>query len=150
MGAPPALPLSRQTFLEECPLSDMKEALYQAGLAARREILGDAWVEKSLKARTEFTADFQDIITRNVWNEIWNRPGLDQKTRRLLVLAMTASLGAWEEFRLHVRAGLEQNGFTESELQEVLLQIVVYAGAPGGNTAFSEAAKVISDIAVQS
>ncbi len=124
----------------------MKEALYQAGLAVRRRILGDPWVERSLEARTEFTADFQDMITRNVWNEIWNRPGLDHKTRRLLVLAMTASLGAWEEFRLHVRAGLEQKGFTQDELKEVLLQVAAYAGVPRGNTAFSEAAKVIAEI----
>ena len=106
-------------------------------------------MEKSFQSRTEFTADFQDLITRNVWNEIWNRPGLDHKTRRLLVLAMTASLGAWEEFRLHVRAGLEQNAFTQDELKEVLLQVAVYAGAPRGNTAFSEAAKVIAEITSQ-
>jgi len=127
----------------------MKDALYQAGLAVRRKILGEAWVEKSLQTRTPFTADFQDMITRNVWNEIWNRPGLDHKTRRLLVVAMTASLGAWEEFRLHVRAGLEQNGFTEDELKEVLLQVAAYAGVPRANTAFAEAAKVIGEITTQ-
>jgi 3-oxoadipate enol-lactonase/4-carboxymuconolactone decarboxylase len=127
----------------------MKDALYQAGLTIRRKILGEAWVEKSLKARTPFTADFQDMITRNVWNEIWNRPGLDHKTRRLLVVAMTASLGAWEEFRLHVRAGLEQNGFTQDELEEVLLQVAAYAGVPRANTAFAEAAKVIEEITTQ-
>ena len=130
-------------------MPDVKETLYQAGLAVRRRILGDAWVEKSLKARTPFTAEFQDIITRNVWNEIWNRPGLDHKTRRLLVLAMTASLGAWEEFRLHVHAGLEQNGFTQDELKEVLLQVGAYAGVPRANTAFAEAAKVIAEIGPQ-
>jgi len=130
-------------------MPDIKEAIYQAGLAVRRRILGEAWVEKSLKARTPFTADFQDMITRNVWNEIWNRPGLDHKTRRLLTVAMTASLGAWEEFRLHVRTGLEQKGFTEDELKEVLLQVAVYAGVPRGNTAFTEAAKVIAEIGTQ-
>ena len=67
-------------------MPDVKGALYQAGLAVRRKILGDAWVDKSLAARTPFTTDFQDMITRNVWNEIWNRPGLDHKTRRLLVV----------------------------------------------------------------
>jgi len=130
-------------------MSDVKDALYRAGLTVRRKILGDAWVEKSLKTRTSFTADFQDMITRNVWNEIWNRPGLDHKTRRLLTVAMTASLGAWEEFRLHVRAGLEQGGFTGDELKEVLLQVAVYAGVPRGNTAFAEAAKVIGEITPQ-
>lgn len=127
-------------------MADLKERLYQAGLTIRRKILGDAWVDRSLTARTPFTSDFQDMIARNVWNEIWNRPGLDHKTRRLLVLAITASLGAWEEFRLHVRAGLEQQGFNQDELKEVLLQVAVYAGAPRGNTAFAEAAKIIADI----
>lgn len=130
-------------------MADVKETLYQAGLTIRRKILGDAWVDRSLAARTPFTADFQEIITRNVWNEIWNCPGLDHKTRRLLVLAITASLGAWEEFRLHVRAGLEQEGFTESELKETLLQVAVYAGAPAANTAFTEASKIIAGITTQ-
>jgi 3-oxoadipate enol-lactonase / 4-carboxymuconolactone decarboxylase len=127
-------------------MPDDKDALYRAGLDVRREILGDAWVDKSLAARTPFTADFQSMITRNVWNEIWNRPGLDHKMRRLLVLAITASLGAWEEFRLHVRAGLEQQGFSEDELKEVLLQVAAYAGVPAANTAFAEAAAVIESL----
>ena len=130
-------------------MPDVRDALYQAGLAVRRKILGEAWVEKSFKARTPFTADFQDMITRNVWNEIWNRPGLDHRTRRLLTVAMTASLGAWEEFRLHVRSGLEQNGFSQDELKEVLLQVAAYAGVPRANTAFAEAAKVIGEITTQ-
>lgn len=130
-------------------MPDLKGALYQAGLAVRRKILGDVWVDKALAARTEFTADFQDMITRNVWNEIWNRPGLDHKTRRLLVVAITASLGAWEEFRLHIRAGLEQKGFSEEELKEVLLQLAVYAGVPAANTAFAEASKVIESLKPQ-
>ena len=130
-------------------MPDVKETLYQAGLAIRRKILGDAWVDKSLAARTDFTADFQDLITRNVWNEIWNRPGLDHKTRRLLVVATTASLGAWEEFRLHVRSGLEQKGFSQDELKEVLLQVAVYAGVPAANTAFAEASKVIESLKPQ-
>ena len=130
-------------------MPDVKETLYQAGLAVRRKILGDAWVDKSLAARTDFTTDFQDLITRNIWNEIWNRPGLDHKTRRLLVVTTTASLGAWEEFRLHVRTGLEQKGFSQDELKEVLLQVAVYAGAPAANTAFAEASKVIESLKPQ-
>lgn len=130
-------------------MADAKETPYQAGLAARRKVLGDAWVEKALASRTPFTTDFQDMITRNVWNEIWNRPGLDHKTRRLLVVSITASLGAWEEFRLHVRAGLEQQGFTQDELKEVLLQVAAYAGVPAANTAFAEAAKIIAAITSQ-
>jgi 3-oxoadipate enol-lactonase/4-carboxymuconolactone decarboxylase len=130
-------------------MPDVKETLYQAGLAVRRKVLGDAWVDKSLANRTAFTADFQDMITRNVWNEIWNRPGLDHKTRRLLVVSITATLGAWEEFRLHVRAGLEQKGFSEDELKEVLLQVAAYAGVPAANTAFAEAGKVIESLKSQ-
>jgi 3-oxoadipate enol-lactonase/4-carboxymuconolactone decarboxylase len=86
------------------------------------------------------------MITRYAWNEVWNRPGLDHRTRRLLVLAITASLGRWEEFRLHVRAGLEQGGFTEDELKETLMQTGIYAGVPAANTAFSEAAAVLREI----
>jgi 3-oxoadipate enol-lactonase / 4-carboxymuconolactone decarboxylase len=130
-------------------MPDVKETLYQAGLVVRRKILGDAWVDRSLANRTAFTADFQDMITRNVWNEIWNRPGLDHKTRRLLVVSITAALGAWEEFRLHVRAGLEQKGFSEDELKEVLLQVAAYAGVPAANTAFAEAGKVIESLKSQ-
>ncbi len=130
-------------------MPDTKDSQYQAGLSVRRAVLGDAWVEKALAKRTPFTADFQDMITRNVWNEIWNRPGLDHKTRRLLVVAMTASLGAWEEFRLHVRAGLEQKGFSEAELKEVLLQVAAYAGVPAANTAFAEAGRVIESLTPQ-
>jgi len=130
-------------------MPDIKEAIYQAGLAVRRKILGDAWVDKAMTSRTDFTTEFQDMITRNVWNEIWSRPGLDHRTRRLLVVATTASLGAWEEFRLHVRAGLEQKGFSEDELKEVLLQVAAYAGVPAANTAFAEAGKVIESLKPQ-
>lgn len=126
-----------------------KAVSYRAGLAVRRKILGDAWVDRSLAARTDFTADFQDMITRNVWGEIWNRPGMDHRTRRLLAIAITASLGAWEEFRLHVRAGLEQKGFSTDELKEVLLQLAAYAGAPAANTAFAEASRIVESLKPQ-
>lgn len=119
------------------------DVLYAAGLRTRREVLGDAWVDASLEARTPFNADFQAMITRYAWNEVWGRPGLDHRTRRLLVLAMTASLGRWEEFRLHVRAGLDAGGFSVDELKEVLMQIAVYAGVPAANTAFAEAAGIV-------
>jgi 3-oxoadipate enol-lactonase/4-carboxymuconolactone decarboxylase len=120
--------------------------LFEAGLTARRKVLGDAWVDRSLANRTAFNADFQAMITRYAWNEIWGRPGLDHRTRRLLVIAITAALGRWQEFRLHVRAGLEQGGFTQDELKEVLMQAAIYAGVPAANTAFAEAASVISEL----
>jgi len=122
------------------------EVLFEAGLAVRRQVLGDAWVDKSLAARTPFNADFQAMITRYAWNEIWSRPGLDHRTRRLLVIAITTALGRWEEFRLHVRAGLEQGGFTRDELKEVLMQSAIYAGVPAANTAFAEAAAVMAQL----
>lgn len=124
-----------------------EEALFEAGLLInRRRVLGDEWVDRSLAARTPFNADFQALITRIAWHEILGRPGLDDRTRRLLVLAITASLGRWEEFVLHVRAGLTRDGFTREELKEVLMQLAIYAGVPAANTAFREAALIIAEI----
>jgi 3-oxoadipate enol-lactonase / 4-carboxymuconolactone decarboxylase len=111
-----------------------------AGFAMRRAILGDAHVERSIANATELTRDFQDLITRYAWGTIWTRPGLDPSIRRLLVLAMTASLGRWEEFRLHVRAGLA-GGLELCDLEEVLLQVAIYAGVPAANTAFQIASE---------
>jgi 3-oxoadipate enol-lactonase / 4-carboxymuconolactone decarboxylase len=147
LEAPAALAGVISDFLDTDPaLLEASNALYDAGLATRRKVLGDAWVERALANRTAFNADFQAMITRYAWNEVWNRPGLDHRTRRLLVLAITASLGRWEEFRLHVRAGLEQGGFTEDELKETLMQTAIYAGVPAANTAFSEAASVLREL----
>ena len=124
--------------------TEAAEQLYRTGLETRRAVLGDAWVDRSLANRTAFNAEFQAMITRIAWNEIWTRPGLDHRTRRLLVLAITAALGRWEEFRLHVRAGLEQGGFSEDELKETLMQIAIYAGVPAANTAFAEAGEILT------
>jgi 3-oxoadipate enol-lactonase/4-carboxymuconolactone decarboxylase len=124
-------------------IADAEQVLYEAGLANRRTVLGDAWVDASLARRTPFTADFQAMITRYAWQEVWGRPGLDRRTRRLLVIAITAALGRWEEFRLHVRSGLTQRGFTAEELKETLMQTAIYAGVPAANTAFAEAAAIV-------
>lgn len=124
-------------------VGEARNILFDAGLAVRRQVLGEAWVDRALASRTPFNSDFQAMITRYAWHEVWGRPGLDHRTRRLLVVAMTASLGRWEEFRLHVRTGLEQDGFTRDELKEVLLQLAVYAGVPAANTAFAEASAII-------
>ena len=128
-------------------VSEAAQVLFEAGLLNRRKVLGDAWVDRSLAKRTPFTADYQAMITRYAWNEIWGRPGLDHRTRRLLVLAICAALARWEEFRLHVKAGLEQGGFTQDELKEVLMQTAIYAGVPAANTGFTEAAEVIAELA---
>ncbi len=125
---------------------EARRTLYEAGLEKRREVLGDEWVDASLDARTDFNAEFQEMITRAVWMEIWSRDGLDQRTRRLLTLAITASLSRWAEFRLHVKSGLEQGGFTEKELKETLMQLAVYAGVPAANTAFAEAQAVLDEL----
>lgn len=106
-----------------------------AGFAMRRSILGDAHVDRSIANATELTRDFQEFITRYAWGSVWTRPGLDPKIRRLLVLAMTASLGRWEEFRLHLKAGLV-GGLELTDLEEVLLQVAIYAGVPAANTGF--------------
>lgn len=126
-----------------------EDTLFEAGLLNRRRVLGDAWVDKSLAARTAFNADFQAMITRIAWGEIWGRPGLDDRTRRFLVLAITASLGRWEEFALHVRSGLQQGGFTQDDLKEVLMQTAIYAGVPAANTGFAEAMKIIRELEAQ-
>jgi 3-oxoadipate enol-lactonase/4-carboxymuconolactone decarboxylase len=111
-----------------------------AGLAMRRAVLGDAHVDRAIRQTTEFNREFQEMITRYAWGSIWTRPGLDPRTRRLLVLATTASLGRWEEFRLHVRTGLA-NELEATDLKEALLQVAVYAGVPAANTGFQIAAE---------
>jgi 3-oxoadipate enol-lactonase/4-carboxymuconolactone decarboxylase len=107
-----------------------------AGVKVRREVLGDDHVDRSLAGVTEFNREFQNLITRYAWGAIWARPGLDHRTRRILVVAMTASLGRWEEFRLHVHAALT-HGLESCDLKEVLLQVAIYAGVPAANTAFA-------------
>jgi 3-oxoadipate enol-lactonase/4-carboxymuconolactone decarboxylase len=99
-----------------------------------------------LAQRTAFDAEFQEMITRIAWREVWGRAGLDERTRRLLVVAVTASLGRWEEFSLHTRAGLVQGGFSRDELKEVLMQVAIYAGVPAANTAFAHARQIIAEL----
>jgi 3-oxoadipate enol-lactonase/4-carboxymuconolactone decarboxylase len=123
---------------------DAARILYEAGLTHRRRVLGDAWVDRALANRTSFDAEFQEMITRIAWHEIWGRSGLDERTRRLLVIAVTASLGRWEEFSLHTRTGLSQGGFSRDELKEVLMQLAIYAGVPTANTAFAHAREIIA------
>jgi 3-oxoadipate enol-lactonase / 4-carboxymuconolactone decarboxylase len=114
----------------------------EAGFAVRRSVLGEAHVDRSIAATTDFNREFQALITRYAWGTIWTRPGLDRRTRRLLVLAILAALGRWEEFRMHVRAALE-HGFEPCDLKELLLQLAIYAGAPVANTGFHIAAEEI-------
>ena len=147
LEAPASLAAVLRSFLlPDTAANEAAGIMFERGLKNRRRVLGDAWVDRSLAARTPFNADFQAMITRVAWHEIWSRPGLDDRTRRLLVLAITASLGRWEEFGLHVRAGLSRGGFSRDDLKEVLMQTGIYAGVPAANTAFAEAGKIIAEL----
>ena len=116
------------------------------GERMRRRILGDAHVDRAKKNATPLTAEFQDLITRYVWGEIWTRPGLDERTRRVLVIGTMVALGRWEEFALHVRAAVVEGGFSADDVKEVILQQAVYCGVPAANHALGVAAKVLAEI----
>ena len=117
----------------------------EEGFAVRRAVLGDAHVDRSIAGSTEFTRDFQNLITRYAWGTIWTRPGLNRRTRRLLALAIAASLGRWEEFGLHVRTGL-MHELELCDLKETLLQTAIYAGVPAANTGFHIAGEEIEKL----
>ena len=118
---------------------------YDGGMRVRREVLGDNHVDRAIERTTEFTADFQDFITRYAWGEIWTRPGLDRKTPSCITLTALVALGHLEELKLHVRAAL-RNGLTQDEIKEVLLQSAVYCGVPAANAAFAAAQSVLADL----
>jgi 4-carboxymuconolactone decarboxylase len=122
---------------------------YEKGLSVRRTVLGDAHVDRSLKSRNEFNEEFQNLITRYAWGEIWTRPGLTRKTRSLLTIAMIVALNRPDEFRLHVRAALN-NGVTPDEIKEVLLHAAIYCGVPAANSAFHAAQEIFSEIKAKS
>jgi 3-oxoadipate enol-lactonase/4-carboxymuconolactone decarboxylase len=119
---------------------------YERGLATRRKVLGDEWVDRALATATPFNADFQKMITSYAWDGIWNREGLPHRTRRMLVLAMTVALGRWEEYRLHVRAALTSGDLDADDLKEILMQAAIYCGVPAANTAFKEAREVMAEL----
>ena len=110
----------------------------------RREVLGDAHVDRAVGRTNALTAEFQDLITRYAWGEIWTRPGLDIRTRRVLVLGTLIALGRFEEFRMHARAAVNEGGFSESDLKEIVLQQAIYCGVPAANTAFEILRDVVS------
>ncbi len=115
-----------------------------AGMKARREVLGDEHVDRAIANTTDFTAAFQDFITRYAWGELWNRPGLPRPTRSMITIAMLAALGRDSELELHLRAAL-RGGLTSADISEVLLQVAVYAGVPAANRAFAIAAPLIEN-----
>ncbi len=116
------------------------------GDARRREVLGNAWVDKSAANRNAFNSDFLDLITRYAWGEIWTRPHFDDRTRRVLVIGTLVALGQWDEFRLHVRAALSEGGFSTDDVKEILLQQAIYCGVPAVNHAVKEAAAVAREL----
>jgi 4-carboxymuconolactone decarboxylase len=117
---------------------------HDQGMSVRRAVLGDAHVDQATAAATELTADFQDLITRYAWGEVWSRPGLDRRTRSCITLAMLAALGHDEELAMHVRAAL-RIGLGPDEIKEVLLQVAVYAGVPAANRAFKVAQRALDE-----
>ena len=118
---------------------------YQQGMSVRRTVLGDAHVTRALKNTNDFNREFQDLITRYAWGEIWTRPGLPRHTRSLIVIATMVALNRTEELRMHIRAAFN-NGVTRDEIKEVLLQSAVYCGVPAGNSAFHTAEAVFAEI----
>jgi 4-carboxymuconolactone decarboxylase len=120
-------------------------ARFEAGMSVRRAVLGDAHVDKAQASADQFSAEFQDLITRYAWGEIWTRPGLPRPTRSLLVIAMMVALNRSEELRLHLRASIN-NGVTREEIKEVLLQCAIYCGVPAANSAFHLAQTVFEEL----
>jgi 4-carboxymuconolactone decarboxylase len=119
----------------------------EAGLAMRRAVLGRAHVDRATTTTTALTAEFQDLITRYAWGEIWTRPGLDARGRRILVIGTLVALGRWEEFRLHARAAITEGGLTQEEVKEIVLQQAIYCGVPAANTAFEHLRELIDSLA---
>jgi 4-carboxymuconolactone decarboxylase len=116
---------------------------HAAGMKVRREVLGNAHVDKAESNKDSFNAEFQDLITRYAWGEIWSRPGLPRHTRSLLTIAMMVALNRNDELRLHLRASLD-NGVTREEIKEVLLQCAIYCGVPAANSAFHTASELFA------
>jgi 4-carboxymuconolactone decarboxylase len=120
----------------------------ERGMAVRRQVLGDEHVDRATAGATEFTAPFQDLITRYAWGEIWSRPGLTRPERSMITITALAALRQEEELALHLRAAL-RNGLTEAQIQEVLLQVAIYAGVPAANRAFAIAQRVLAEVSGQ-
>ena len=117
-----------------------------AGMAVRRNVLGDAHVDRAVASTTSLTEDFQSLITRYAWGEIWSRPGLDVRTRRVLVIGTLVGLSQWEELAMHVRAALSSGDLSASEVKEIVLQQAIYCGVPAANAAFRIVSDVIAEI----
>jgi 4-carboxymuconolactone decarboxylase len=142
-GQEPADPGEREIATEE------RAALEQSarGMVVRRQVLGDEHVDRATAAANEFTAPFQDLITRYAWGEVWTRPGLTRPERSMITLTALACLRQEEELAMHVRAAL-RNGLSPEQIREVLLQVAIYAGVPAANRAFAIAQRVLADVSL--
>ncbi|MBZ0138476.1 MAG: 4-carboxymuconolactone decarboxylase [Pseudorhodoplanes sp.] len=116
------------------------------GMAKRRAVLGNAWVDRANAGKNAFNAEFQDFITRYAWGEIWTRPHYDDRTRRVLVIGTMIALDKWAEFRMHVRAAMVEGGFGADDIKEIILQQAIYCGVPAANHAFKEAGEVLAEL----
>jgi 4-carboxymuconolactone decarboxylase len=126
------------------PDQTTRQDLYDLGLSIRREVLGAEYVDNSIKNATDFTRPFQELVTEYCWGGIWGRPGLDRKTRSMINLAMLTALGRTHEVELHVRGALN-NGLTQQDIIEVLLQTAIYCGVPAALDSFRAANKIIAE-----
>lgn len=122
----------------------MSDEPRERGMKVRREVLGDEYVDAAVERSSGFTAEFQDLITRYAWGEIWTRPGLDRRTRSAITLTALVAQGHVDELALHVRAAL-RNGLSKDEIKEVLLQSAIYCGVPAANSAFAVAQRVLDE-----
>lgn len=127
----------------EAVLAHLSGGPWERGLSHRRQVLGDRHVERSLESATSFTVDFQDLITRYAWGEVWSRPGLDRITRRCITIALLVSLGRWEELEMHVRAALVED-LSPHQVAEILLHTAIYCGVPAANSAFDHAQRALT------
>ncbi|WP_326831499.1 4-carboxymuconolactone decarboxylase [Arthrobacter sp. BL-252-APC-1A] len=131
--------------MNESSSAKTQQEIYDEGMAVRREVLGDAHVDRANAAKDDFTSDFQDMITRYAWGTIWTRPGLDRKMRSAVTLTALIAHGHLEELAMHVRAAL-RNGLTRDEIKEILLQSAIYCSVPSANAAFKTAQNVFREL----
>jgi 4-carboxymuconolactone decarboxylase len=115
------------------------------GMTMRRRVLGDTHVDRAMANATPLTAEFQDLITRYAWGEIWTRPGLDVRTRRILVIGTLIALQHWDELKMHARAALAAGDLTQDDLREIVLQQAIYCGVPAANHAFAALQQALSE-----
>ncbi len=120
---------------------------YDQGMAIRRKVLGNAWVDRANAGKTDFNSEFQEFITRYAWGGVWTRPHFDERTRRVLVIGTMLALDKWDEFKMHVRAALTEGGFSPDDIKEIILQQAIYCGVPAANHAFKEAGAIVAELA---